>query len=173
MKTIRSTLFLLLALNIIGVAGLWFGFVMMRDTKSKEASLREELLTENQKSEQTDKSKRVLLNTKKDREELSQFLYGTSDEDQIKFISDIEYMGTSTSGALVETLQLELTKTKPPVLRGEFTIKGTWGQLYHVLRLIEELPSRVNITRFEAKSGSGDQWLGAVKIDLVSLKETR
>jgi hypothetical protein len=172
MKTLHSILFVLLAVNILCAVGLWFAYGMMSDAKTKEVKLREQLFAESQKNDQLIGLESALRATKKDREELAQFLYSTSDEDQIKFISRIEQMGTSSSGAIVETTQLELTKTKPPVLRGEFGLKGTWGQLFHVLRLVEESPARTTVNRFEVR-GMKDAWFGVMKIELVSLSNVK
>lgn len=171
MKPIQSILFLILALNLLGGSSLWFGYTIMRGAKIEEADLRKQLITENQTSDQLAGLRRVLTSTKEDRNELSQFLYTTSDEDQIKFISSIEKMGTSTSGAIVDTTLLELSKTKSPVLRGEFTISGTWRQLFHLLRLVEEAPSRIVVNRFEARNGTNDTWSGVIKIELISLRD--
>ncbi len=173
MKSLRSVLVLLFALNILGGVGLWFAYNMMSDAKVLETEMRGQLLAESQKNDQLVKLKRTLSAAQKDREELESFLYSTSDEDQIEFISSIEQMGTSSSGALVEATQLELTKVPPPVLRGDFAVRGTWGELFHVLRLIEESPSRINVNRFEVKAGTQSDWVGVIKIELVSIRDTK
>ena len=173
MTTTRNILLLLLAFNILGGAGLWYGYNEVHSAKLKETTLREELVEERGKSNQIDQAERVLLATKVDREELAQYLYSTSDEDQIKFISMIEQMGTSTSGAVIETKTLELTKAKPPTLRATFTVKGTWQQVFHILRLIEESPSRISINRFDVRDTKGGDWSGDLHLELLSLKEAK
>lgn len=170
MKTTQSILYILLTLNILLSVGLWFGYTTMRDTKESERVLRTQIAEENQKSEQLSSLNRIASVTKKEKEELEQFLYAPSDEDQIRFISTIEQMGTSTSGATVETLLLELTKLNPPTLRGDFSIKGTWSQAFHVLRLVEELPSRVVVNRFDMKGVGREDWSGTMKVELLGIK---
>lgn len=169
MNSVRTMLLILLALNIAGGTGLWYVRTMVLSAKVQEAKLQNELYAEKQRNQQLSGLKRALLSTKDDKTELEHYMYGTSDDDQIKFISAIEKMGTSTSGAVVETTVLSLAKTKPPLLRGEFTLNGTWPQLYHVLRMIEESPTRIDVTHFDARSGGGDMWSGLIKIELISL----
>jgi hypothetical protein len=62
-------------------------------------------------------------------------------------------------------------------VHGEFTITGSWTQLYHVLRLVEELPTRVVINQFNVRrtdmlggAGNVESWSGSLSLDLTSLK---
>ena len=69
------------------------------------------------------------------------------------------------------TTALELTGAK---LHGEFAISGTWDQLFYLLRLVELLPTRVVINRFEIRSASdnkntSDHFSGTLSLDFVSL----
>jgi Tfp pilus assembly protein PilO len=172
MKITQSIPYILLVLVLLGGVGLWFAYDTMRDAKNEETKLRTQLAEEYKKTDQLSSLKRITATTKKEKEELEQFLYSTNDEDQIRFISTIEQMGTSTSGAVIETTILELTKGTPATLRGEFTIKGKWSELFHVLRMIEELPTKVVVNRFDIKEGTQDSWSGSVKVELLGIKTT-
>ncbi len=168
MKSLRTILILMFLIDLLGLGGLWYGYTVMQSEKSKEIELRKELLVQEQEGKLTSAQKRMLTSTKLDRELLSQFIFEPSDEDQIDFISRIERLGTSTTKATVETVSLEIGKTN--ILSGEFSIKGTWPQVYHTLRLLEEFPARVVITRFDAREAGSGMWTSSVKLDLLSMK---
>ena len=167
MKPIRTILITLALFDLAGMGALWYGSLAMQNEKQNEVNLRRESLAEDQNNTRLLAQKRVLQATESDRLALSKFLFKQNDVDQIKFISSIERLGTSTSGAVVETISLD--NAKPTVLSGDFSVKGTWPQIFHVLRLIEEYPARIVVTRLEAKS-SGNAWTGSIKLDLLSVK---
>ena len=124
-------------------------------------------------SRQKAKSSRVLkttlLNIGKEKAELSNYLYDTSDEGQVNFVSQIEQLGTTTTGALVETTSLSLSDETPQSLNGNFSVKGTWPQVFYFLRLLEEFPARLLIKRIDVKGNQND-WNGTVEVSLMSLK---
>lgn len=163
-----------LAVVVIALGGLlWWGYTLMHDKKTEEVTLRNELLEESQKGNKMKTQKRTLALVANDYKELVTFLYEPSEESQIKFISEIEQLGTTTTGALVETKSLNLVTTgTSPSFHGEFSVSGTWSQVHHVLRLIEEFPSRIIIERFDVQKTGGDAWSGAFSLDLTSLRST-
>lgn len=168
MKPIHIILLMLFALDVLGIGGLWYGSTIMRTEKDREITIRQDLLNEEQGTKKILGQQRLLQSTEAERQALSEFLFKPTDEDQIKFISSIERLGTSTSGAVVETVSLDIAKTN--ILSGEFSIKGTWPQIYHTLRLIEEFPARIVVTKMDAKEGSSGMWNGSVRIELLSIK---
>ncbi len=168
---ILAVLFLLV-LALGGLLG--WSYTIMQEKKTAEIALRTELLEESQKGNKMKAQKRTLALISDNHKELSAFLYEPSEESQIKFLSEIEQLGTTTTGALVETKSLSLTEGESTSFYGEFSISGTWGQVYHVLRLIEEFPSRIVIERFDVKMGSSvNEWSGTFSLHLTSLKGTK
>ena len=167
MKSLRTVLIALFVLDLFGVAGLWYGSIALQGEKQREISLRQDVLVQEEEGKKMLGLKRVLQSTAQERNSLSKFLFRSTDEDQIKFISSIERLGTSTSGAIVETSNLDSSKSG--VLSGDFSVKGSWPQLFHVLRLVEEYPARIVVTRMEAKQ-TDETWIGSLKIDLLSIK---
>ena len=163
-----------LAVVVIALGGLlWWGYTLMRDKKTEEVTLRSELLEESQKGAKMKTQKRTLALVASDYKELVTFLYEPSEESQIKFLSEIELLGTTTTGALIETKSLNLVTTGDArSFHGEFSVRGTWSQVYHVLRLIEEFPSRIAIERFDVQKTGGNEWSGAFSLDLTSLRST-
>lgn len=174
MKRTLNILVILLVLDLLAAGGLWWGYTIMQDKKVAEGELRKELVLESQKGKNLIALKRKLASVEKDHAEMSKFLYDPSDESQIDFVSRVDQLGSSTTGATIETLSLDLSTDVPPSLRGVFSMKGTWGQMYHFLRLLEEFPSHLVITRFDVKgSSSGGIWSGGASITLNSLKSAQ
>ncbi len=171
MKSLHTIFFTLLAIDLIGIGALWYGSIALQEEKQNEVVLRQELLGEELENDKAVALKRVLTSTEADRRALSQFIFQPSDEDQIKFITLIEHLGTSTTGAVVETISLN--SSKPGVFSGDFSLKGTWPQIFHVIRLIEEFPARIVITKIDVKEEQNGQWAGVIKIDLLSLRSSK
>ena len=161
MKRILHILMILLALDAFMAAGLWWGYTVIQSKKDEGSELRKELLLQDQKGRNLIALERT-------------FLYDPSDESQIDFVSRMEQLGSSTTGARIETVSLDLSTDAQPSLRGSFSMSGTWGQMYHFLRLLEEFPSHLTISRFEVKgSGAGGVWSGTAAIVLDSLKSVQ
>lgn len=172
MSRILQFVIILVVLNIAGAGVLWYGYKNMQDNKTKEAGLRSQLAEENKKGEKMNSLKETLRLAEQDKEALEKYLLDSSEESQIKLISQMEQIGSSTTGALVTTTSLELSGAK---LHGEFAISGTWDQVYYLLRLVELLPTRVVINRFEMRSASDnkntyDHFAGTLSLDFVSLR---
>ena len=165
----------LVALNLLGAGGLWFGHTTMIDKKAEEADVKQQLADESDKTARLGTLKKTLALASVEHEKLLQYMYDQSDESQVNFISRMEQLGTSTTGALVETKSLTLTATEPKIFYGEFALTGKWSEVYHVLRLTEEFPANIVIKRFEVKSATGNSsaeldWTGLLVLDLISLK---
>ncbi len=179
MKNILVILSVLIVLDLAGAAGLWFGYSRIEQAKASEQELRADLAEENQKGQRLAALRQTLAAAAKDKEQLESYLIDPSDENQIKLIAAIERLGATTTGVSVTTSSFDLTQTKPPVLHGDYSLEGSWQGLYHFLRLIEEYPSRVVITRFDVRASQSpaagssaaiEKWVGAISIDFASLK---
>lgn len=166
---------ILSVISVLGMAGLWYGSATMQEKKDAEKQLRADLLDEGQKWKKLAVLRRSLILAEGNRRDFEKYFYDSSEESQIAFVSKIEQLGTSTTGAIVETRSLDLVQ-KPLSFRGVFTITGSWHQLYHVLRLVEEYPGRIIIDRFNVKEGTPDKdhkeplWIGTLQVELISIK---
>jgi Tfp pilus assembly protein PilO len=169
MTRIRNIVIVLLVLDLITLSALWFGYMTMQEKKAEEVSLLKERATEEQKGKKLTTVRRTLDLIDKDYTELQRFLYEPTDEGQIKFLSSIEQLGTTT-GVSVDTKSLVLATQKQKSFQGVFALSGTWGAFYHFLRLIETFPARLIITRFDMR-GSQDTntWTGILNLELTSL----
>ncbi len=172
MSRILQFLIILVVLNIAGAGILWYGYTNMQDNKTKEGVLRSQIAEENKKGEKMNSLKETLRLAEQDKELLEKYLLDSSEESQIKLISQMEQIGSSTTGALVTTTSLELSGSK---LHGEFQVSGKWSQLYHLLRLVELFPTRVVINRFEIRGSNdnkntNDHFSGTLSLDFVSLR---
>ncbi len=178
MKKSLNILIVLVLLDLFGVGLLWYGYTTIQGMKQKETDIREQLQEEGQKWQKIANLKQTLAAATKDREQLERYLIDSSDENQIKLIAQIEHLGAST-GLLVTTNTFDLQTTKTPLLHGDFALTGTWTQLFHFMRLIEEFPSRVVITRYDIGltpstsllKPTQDNWTGSMSIDFASLKQ--
>ncbi len=171
MNRTMSILVILFLLDTLTAGGLWWAHASMQSKKAVENDLRKELVLEDQRAKNLITLKRKLANVESEHTEMSKFLYDSSYESQISLVSQIEHMGVGTSGAIVETTSLDLSADAKPSLRGSISVRGTWEQVYHFLRLLEEFPSNLDIVRFDARgSSSGGVWSGSVSAVLSSLK---
>jgi hypothetical protein len=176
MSRILNILIVLLALNLLGAAGLWYGYGGMQAKKNEQAELRQQIANERQKNLQLSDLRTMITAAEKDRVLLGKYFLDSTDEGQIKFLSQIERLGLSTTGAMLEVQSLNLSSGAAPVLRGDFSFTGSWGEVFHVLRILEEFPARLVVNRFNAtRSGAvaasgGDAWGGSISIEVMSLK---
>jgi len=175
MKRELRILIVLLVLDILGIGGFWFGYTMMGTKETERTQLQGELIEEKQKTAQSGSLQKTLKQAEKEHGALAQYFYDAREESQIRFVSQIENLGTSTSGALVETKSFELIGGGSPRFHSEIAFSGTWSEAYHFLRLIETFPARVIINRFSASGSTNgtdeERWSGSVSIDVVSLKK--
>lgn len=175
MSRILKIFIIFLLIDMLGAGLMWYGYTTMQDKKTEESQLRKELAEEVAKGQKTIALRRSLDQAESDRKALEQYLFDPSDESLIKFISQMEHLGLATTGATVETRSLDRSGAN---VHGEFGVTGTWSQVHHFLRLVEELPTRVIISRFELKrtdasGGAGkesiERWNGSLSIDITSL----
>lgn len=180
MKKTLNILIVLALLDVVGIGFFWYGYTKMIDIKQQESELRSELAEEQQKGRKLDALRSTLASAVKDREQLERYLIDPSDENQIQLISRVEKLGIKTTGVEITTTSFDyLSTAKVPTLHGEFTLSGTWKELYQLLRLIEEFPARVIINRYdihtaqraESTTATQDNWAGSISIDFAGLKQ--
>lgn len=175
MKRELRILIVLLLLDVLGLGGLWFGYTTIGTKETERAQLQSELADEKQKTAQSGSLQKALKQAEKEHSVLARYFYDSREESQIKFVSQIEKLGTTTSGALVETKSFDLSGGGSPRFHSEIALSGTWTEIYRFLRLIEAFPARVIINRFSASGGmdsaTGEHWSGTISIDVVSLKK--
>lgn len=170
MRSTLNMLIVLLVLDLAGLGGLWYGYTIMQEGKEEAITLQKGLDEEEQKGQGVADMRRTLSLAEKDYQLLAPYLYDASEESQIRFISEIEGLGISTTGALVETRTFDLVSGTPKSFHGEFSLTGTWSQLYRFLRLIEEFPGRIVVGRFDVRAANAGTWEGGMTLDLISLK---
>ncbi len=166
----------LLIVDMLGASLLWYGYTGMQDKKTEEYGLQKDLSEESNKNQKMILLRSSLDAAEPDRKILEQYLFDSSDENLIKFISQMEQLGLKTTGALVETRSLDRSGAS---VHGEFVITGSWSQLFHFLRLVEEIPTRVVVNRFDIRrtdtpgspgKESVESWGGSISIDITSLR---
>jgi Tfp pilus assembly protein PilO len=174
MKKSLNILIVLAVLDLALLGALWYGYTSMQDIKTEESDLRAQLAEESQKGQKLKALRDTLAAASKDKEQLERYLVDPSDENQIQLISRIERLATTT-GVTITTNSFDLVQAKPPALHGEFAVDGSWKQIYRFLRLIEEFPTRVVISRYDIhvanQPGKSDHWAGSIVIDFLSLSQ--
>lgn len=177
MKHLTQLLLVLAVVNALGGAGLWYGFTIMKEKKDSEIQLRADIAEEGQKWKKLAVLRRTLVLAEKDRTTFSKYFSDSSEESQIKFINDVEQLGGVT-GVAVKTEAFDFSRQEPKSFHGTFSLTGSWEQLYHMLRLMEEYPGRMVINRFDAKENAptaeykNPYWVGALSVELMSIKST-
>lgn len=176
MKKIFNIIIVLVIIDAVAAGALWFGYSTMQDKKAQEGKLGSDIAAENQKGTKLASLRHTLDLAQQDQEILEKYLLDPSEESQIRLISQMEGLGSMTTGASVVTNSLDLSGNK---IHGEFTLTGTWAQIYHVLSLIELMPTRIEINRFsvtrsDTSGGNGktvdaNDWRGSVSVDWNSL----
>jgi Tfp pilus assembly protein PilO len=177
MNTMRRTLnilIVLLILNLIGGGLLWLGYTQIEEGKQTKAALRQELLVENQKGDKLKSLRRTLSLAENDREAMERYLFDPSEENQIKFLSLLEELGLQTTGAAVVTSSFDVSNSDPRTVHTELAVSGSWKELYHLLRLIESLPTHVAVDRYtimrKEAIGGVDLWQGGLAFGIMSVK---
>lgn len=177
MKNLFQLLLILVVINALGLGGLWYGYTAMKAKKDSEMQLRGDIAEEQQKWKKLAVLRRTLSLAEKDRAAFSKYFLDSSEESQIKFIGEIEHLGTTT-GAMIKTDAFEYVRQDPKSFRATFSLTGSWEQLYHTLRLIEEYPGRMVINRVDMRESIGDAehkypyWAGSVAVELMSIRSS-
>ncbi len=181
MKRTLNILIILLVVDLIGAGGLWYGYSSMVEVKAKESDIVDQLSQEALKGKKLKELRQTISSVGKQRDELERFLIDPSDENQIPLLNSFEQLGASTTGLSVNISRFDLADN-PKVIHADAGLKGTWVQMFRFLRLIEEYPSRVTISKFDtnmSRDGSAepgkpaepDQWTGSISFDLVGMKQ--
>ncbi|GEM_PF-1740791 len=175
MKKTLHIVIVLFVVDILVIGLLYWGNTIMVGKKAEETAVLQSSRDETDRAAKLTDLRRTLQTAEKQREIFTKNLFDPTEENQIRFLSEMEQLGTSTSGALVETQTLSLTPS-PRALHGEFSIKGTWKQVFHTLRLIEEYPARIVINRFSVSRTSAgtatalEIWDANISLDMINLK---
>lgn len=114
----------------------------------------------------------IAEDTLKDRQKLD--TYFVSQDSVVSFIETVEQLAVPT-GTLIEITTVEEHEGLEPndayaFLRIQFTARGSWSEIFHLISLTEALPFDVEIERTNLEKDGGDEgelWRGAVSIQVV------
>ena len=183
MKRTLNILIILLVLDLAGVGVLWYVYSSTTDVKTQETDLMEQLDQEGQKGKKLSELRQTLASAGKQRNELEKFLIDPSDENQIPLLNSFEQLGASTTGATVNVSRFEVAEGSPRKIVADTSLSGSWDEVYRFLRLIEEYPSRMNITKFATNlvpptitpdmKTPEDVWSGSISFELAGLRQSK
>lgn len=173
MKRTQSILGILLLVDIACGGALWYGYTLIQDKKNEGRELASQVEQEIQKGTELIQLKRTLSVVQQDQKEMEKYIFDSSIESQIRLVTLVESLGTTTTGGLVDASSFELSTDQAPIMRASFSIKGTWGQVYYFLRLLEEFPANLTVAGFDAQGSQNNEWAGNVSILLPSLKQSK
>lgn len=178
MSRIIIIIAILLSADLLAAGSLWYGFTTMQEKKADEAKQRAEVIAEGAKGAKLAALAQSIALAQNDRKILAKYLFDPSEENQIKFISQMEGLSAVT-GASVTISSLNMSGNK---VHAEFVLRGKWAQIYHTLRLVEELPTRAEVNRFSVTrsavntadtKANPDDWNGSIALDILSLQPVK
>lgn len=173
MKRLIRIFIILSVLDLLGLGALWFEYSTILAKQGEEEGLRKEIVDEKQKGTEFTVTQKIVTQAERESGALDKYFYDPREESQINFVAQMEALA-APAGVLIETRSLDLSGGTTPGFHGEFAVKGTWRDLYYLLRLVETFPAHVVINRFSAAAEKKDigtaVWSGGLSIDLVSLK---
>lgn len=173
MRPVLKQLIVLLIIDITCGAALWYGYMLAADKKAAERELRAELVAEKEKNLQLSSMQKMLVQAKDRRQKLDQYLYSGSDLGQIKFLSELERLGRSVPGITLEVGTFEYAKTNPPSFNATVALVGPYSAIYQALRLFEEYPTNIVITRMEIRRqenvNNAGQWTATIAFSMYGV----
>jgi hypothetical protein len=172
MNRLTRMISVLALLNVLGLGVVWFVHATIITKEGEVVQLQKEIADEKQKGAEFTTTQKVVTQAHKESVALDKYFSESGEEHQITFVEQLEDLATST-GVTLEIRSLDLASGATPSFHGELSMKGTWGEYYHFLRLIETFPGHLIISRFSATAVDrkiSGLWTGSMSIDLVSVK---
>lgn len=164
---------ILLVLDLAAAGVLWFEYSKLETMKAKETALRGEIADETKKAAEAANTRRMFHQAKKESEGLAKYFFDAGEESQIRFVTELETLGASTSGAEIKVRSFNYIPGSAPAFRGDLEIDGSWSDIYYYLRLIETYPARVVINRFSVSAVKNADWAGAMNLDIMGIREKK
>lgn len=172
-----NILILLVLVNLTIGGGVWWTYTQINEKKVEETELSVAITEEGQKGGLLSQMRRTLDAVRPAREKLGRYVYTQDEDSQIRFVTEIENLGVERTGVNIETRSFDVSGTKEKVFRAELSVRGSWAEIFHLLRLLEEFPGRVSITRVDVRGGGrdaasqGGEWTGSITLELLSVKQ--
>lgn len=168
----------LTCLVVVGAAGLWFGYEMLRSMKDDEIRLRQDMANQSELVLRRQSLKSVFERASAEKQQLDSYFFSTSEFDWLRFDDETKKIIRS-SGVDAETTIGPFTKDAK-FFSEDVKFSGTWEQIYRLLSLIENYPARVVIEKFtmQAEGSSRDvspngTWTGTLTFKLVSIRPAK
>lgn len=144
MKNKTYILFMIsISLFIVLSGVLYYGVTSILTLKNDESTLRGELDSWLKRSRDSSTLQENLTEAKKVREEMNNYLFVATEENQISFISEMESIikRTGTKGE-VKSLDVAADYSK---MICSLTFSGSWADVYHTLLALEAYPIKINL----------------------------
>ena len=166
-----TSVILLLSLVCYGVF-----FYLVSINEKQMLALEKDLLVLRKNETRATSERSVLNSTEKDRALL--YKYFIDPNNIVVFIEKLESLA-SISDSRISLSSVDIDKNKKNLLKLNFSVNGSFEQVFHFLALLESLPFEINIKSFNlTKSeesipnqiGKGDTggWTGNFSIELLS-----
>ncbi len=144
---------------------IWYGLTSIVELKKEENTLRGEMQSWIKRSKQTASLQNTLTEAKNVKEDMQEYYFDPTEENQIMFISDLEKIIKETkSTGEVRSLDVSPDNTK---VVGSINVYGEWNDVYHTLLALETYPIKL---KFDDVSISEDN---TVDPSLSASKEKR
>jgi len=112
--------------------------------------------------EEKNLSERTLKETAENRTRIDAFFVGADQEEEVKFVSLLEELATSTAKVelVINSLRHEslvgIKSDRVEFLAVQASAKGTFSEIYHYLTLLESFPKGIVVKQAEMEAIDGD-----------------
>lgn len=154
--------------------GMVYGFSVLTQWKQNEQAIRQEIEQEDLRSRRLSSLKNSFERVKEDEAKLDGYFYHGSEEDWLRFVTNMEQLARY-SGVAAQTTANDFVPGKP--FGVTMNISGSWKDCYRFFRFLETFPTRLVIRSFSIQ-GEGNpvdakvdaKWTGVVSIELASVR---
>jgi hypothetical protein len=169
---------ILLILVSAGMAGLWFGYGYLTSLKDEETKLKQDIAVESIRSTRLLSLKGTFDRASAEKEKIDGYFFSVTEEDWLRFAREMEKL-REASGLGGEMTVSEFSRDAK-LFSETITFTGTFDEVYRLLKLIENYPSRIVVKSFGAKmdgqardSSASSIWTGTVSFDLTSVRQQK
>lgn len=161
---------------VLILAGYIFLFFHIQNKSTEANTIQEEIALIREQNAQFRNLSGVVKNIDTNREKLNNFF--VDDEKIVGFLETLESLSDSSGAEVkVKTInEIEKEKNKPAQLSLNVTAEGSWGEVYHFLSLLENIPLKLTLDQTQMRIVNSfdeeaveEKWLGVFNFRVLKL----